>query len=102
MFCVNVWCPFHKIIVGNKCCNECRIYNWGHIMYLTPLIAIMNFWTYNLLILSLIIMLQWEYQYIRYPERFSPISNKNLRCNVCSNNCRFNKNKKKYKATTNK
>ena len=38
MFCVNVWCPFHKIIVRNKCCNECRIYNWGHIMYLTPLI----------------------------------------------------------------
>ena len=94
MFCVNVWCPFHKIIVKNKCCNECRIYNWGHIMYLTPLIFIFNFWSYSLVILGVLILLQWEYQNFRYPERFSPISNKKLRCNTCDNKCRFNKNKK--------
>ena len=27
----------------------------------------------------------------KYPERFSPISNKSLRCNECNNNCRYNK-----------
>ncbi|WP_455540101.1 hypothetical protein [Terrisporobacter sp.] len=91
MFCVNVWCPFHKIIVQNKCCNECRIYNWGHIMYLTPLIFVPNLWTYSLVLVAVIILIQWEYMNIKYPERFSPISNKNLRCSNCENSCRYNK-----------
>ena len=91
MFCVNVWCPFHKLIVKNKCCNECRIYNWGHIMYLTPLIFIPTFWTYSLVLVGIIVFIQWEYMNKKYPERFSPISNKSLRCNECNNNCRYNK-----------
>ena len=93
MFCVNFWCPFHKIIVGNKCCNECRIYNWGHIMYVTPLILINSFWTYSIVFVALVIAIQWEYNNFKYPERFSPISNKKLRCGDCENNCRFNKKK---------
>jgi len=91
MFCVNIWCPFHKFIVKNKCCNECRIYNWGHIMYLTPLIFIPTFWTYSLVLVGIIVFIQWEYMNKKYPERFSPISNKSLRCNECNNNCRYNK-----------
>ena len=94
MFCVNVWCPFHKRIVRNKCCNECRIYNWGHIMYLTPLIFIKSFWSYSLVIMGVILFIQWEYLNYKHPERFSPISNENLRCGVCTNDCRYNKNKK--------
>ena len=100
MFCVNVWCPFHKIIVRNKCCNECRIYNWGHIMYLTPLIFIKSFWTYSLVVVGIFLFIQWEYMNLKHPERFSPISNKTLRCGNCDHDCRYNKNKKdkqKYK-----
>lgn len=97
MFCVNVWCPFHKIIVKNKCCNECRIYNWGHIMYLTPLILIPSLWTYSLVTVGIVIFIQWEYLNLKHPERFSPISNKSLRCSICKNNCRYNKHKQKYK-----
>ena len=97
MFCVNVWCPFHKLIVKNKCCNECRIYNWGHIMYLTPLIFIPSIWTYSLVLVGLIIFIQWEYMNKKYPERFSPISNKTLRCSECSHDCRYNKSKHKIK-----
>ena len=104
MFCVNVWCPFHKLIVKNKCCNECRIYNWGHIMYLTPLIFIPTVWTYSLVLVGIIVFIQWEYMNKKYPERFSPISNKSLRCNECNNDCRYNKlkNNIKYKKSSNK
>lgn len=93
MFCVNVWCPFHKIIVKNKCCNECRIYNWGHLMYLTPLIFIPGWYTYSLVLMGVILFIQWEYMNIKYPERFSPVSNKSLRCSECNNECRYNKSK---------
>ena len=40
MFCVNVWCPFHKLFFKSKCCNECRIYNWDHVMFCTPFLLI--------------------------------------------------------------
>ena len=101
MFCVNVWCPFHKIIVKNKCCNECRIYNWGHIMYLTPLVFIPTFWTYSLVLVGIVVFIQWEYMNYKYPERLSPISNKTLRCNECNNDCRYNKLKSNIKKSSN-
>ena len=97
MFCVNVWCPFHKLIVKNKCCNECRIYNWGHLMYLTPLVFIPGWYTYSLVLVGIIVFLQWEYMNYKHPERFSPISNKTLRCSDCKTDCRYNKSKFKHK-----
>lgn len=93
MFCINMWCPFNKLFFRNRCCNECRIYNWDHIFYATPLILIKSFWTYSIVGLCLFLFLQWEYMIRKYPERFSPISNKKLRCANCNNKCRFNKNK---------
>lgn len=95
MICVNVWCPFHSIILKNKCCNECRIYNWGHFMYLTPFILVPNFWTMSLLSLSVLILIQWEYYNYKHPERFSPVSNQSLRCDQCQHECRYNPTKRK-------
>ncbi|KUO61940.1 MAG: hypothetical protein APF84_04720 [Gracilibacter sp. BRH_c7a] len=86
-FCINIWCPFQAWIVRSKCCNACRIYNWDHIMIFSPLAFIPSFWTWSLIAVSLIIMIQWEYQHYRYPERFSEISNLNLRCRYCKNKC---------------
>jgi hypothetical protein len=34
-FCISVWCPF-LFIIGNKCCNTCRINNWGYLMAFAP------------------------------------------------------------------
>lgn len=93
MFCVNVWCPFHKLFFKSKCCNECRIYNWDHVMFCTPLLLIKSFWSYSLFLLSLFAFIQWEYMIKRHPERFSPLSNKKLQCKGCDYNCRFNKMK---------
>lgn len=93
MFCVNVWCPFHKLFFKSKCCNECRIYNWDHVMFCTPFLLIKSFWTHSLFVLSLFAFLQWEYMIRKHPERFAPISNKKLQCKGCNYNCRFNKMK---------
>ncbi len=93
MICVNIWCPFQKLFMKNKCCNVCRIYNWDHIMYFTPFILIPNFFTYSLIVLSIISLLQWEILLKKYPERFLGISNLNLICSHCKNECRFNKKK---------
>lgn len=91
MFCVNIWCPFHKLFFKSKCCNECRIYNWDHVMFCTPLLLIKSFWAYSLFAISLFAFIQWEHMRRRHPERFSPISNKKLQCRECQYNCRFNK-----------
>ena len=93
MICVNIWCPFQALFMKNRCCNVCRIYNWDHIMYLTPFILMPNFWTYSLVALGLFSLIQWEYQYRKHPERFFGISNMNLNCANCKNECRFNRKK---------
>ncbi len=67
-------------------------------MYVTPFILIPNFWTYSLIALSVISLIQWEYLLKKHPERFSSISNLNLNCYNCQNECRFNK--KKIKQTS--
>jgi len=88
-FCINIWCPFHKFLIRNKCCNTCRIFNWGHFMIYSPLVMVPNFYTLTLFVTSMIILLQWEVNHYLYPERFYEISNENLKCNSCNIDCRF-------------
>ena len=82
-FCINIWCIFRSWIIKNKCCNTCRIYNWGHFMIFSPWIFIPSFWTYSLLTMSLIILIQWEYMHYRHPYRFIELTNLNLQCASC-------------------
>lgn len=82
-FCINVWCPFRAWLIGNKCCNTCRIYNWGHFMIVSPLIFIPSFWSWSLVAMSLIILIQWEWQHFRHPERFTEQTNELLKCSSC-------------------
>ena len=37
LICVLIWCPF-RLIMKNKCCTTCRIFNWDHLMMFSPLI----------------------------------------------------------------
>lgn len=87
-----VWCPFKELILRNKCCNNCRIYNWGHFMMFSPLVFINSVYTQFLFWISVLILIQWEIQNIRHPERFHEISNLNLRCKSCDSACEKNKN----------
>ncbi len=91
-FCVTVWCPFEWII-GNKCCNSCRINNWGYLMAFAPLVFLQSFWTWSLVGLSLLVVIQWEYQFFRHPERFFELCNRNLLCRDCTTICTGRKRK---------
>lgn len=86
-FCISVFCSF-QWLMKNKCCNVCRINNWGYCMAFLPLIFIPAFWTYSILFLSLLNIIQWEYLYFKYPERFYEIYNANLMCKNCKTDCR--------------
>ena len=86
-FCVSVWCVF-KWIIGNKCCNTCRINNWGYLMAFSTLIYVPSFWTYSVLIMSAIVVIQWEYLAAKHPERFFELYNINLQCRNCDGICK--------------
>lgn len=87
-FCVSVWCPFQWII-GNKCCNACRINNWGYLMAFSPLAFIPSFWTVSVVALSVIVVIQWEYLFHKHPERFYELYNANLQCQNCGRGCKL-------------
>lgn len=86
-FCVSAWCVF-QWIVGTKCCNTCRINNWGYFMAFSTLIYLPSFWTYSLLLLSAIVVVQWEYLFYKHPERFYELYNINLQCRNCGKRCK--------------
>jgi len=92
LICMIFWCPFQSFIMKNRCCVNCRIYNWGHFMMYTPMILIKSFFTWSLFFMSLLILIIWELNYLRHPERFWEGSNPALQCKNCQDNiCKIKK-----------
>lgn len=85
-FCVSVACPF-KWLAGGKCCSTCRINNWGYLMAFSPLVFIPSFWTWSIIAVSIIVVIQWEYLYWRHPRRFFETHNAALMCRNCVVEC---------------
>lgn len=83
LICVLIWCPF-RLIMRNKCCTTCRIFNWDHLMMFLPIIALNSFFSWSLVIFSLVVWLVWEICVLIYPERFWENSNMALRCSECT------------------
>lgn len=83
LICVVIWCPFQQFLIKNKCCVNCRIFNWGHFMMFTPMLFIRNFFTWSLFFTSVVVMLRWEITLLRHPERFWEGSNEVLKCANC-------------------
>lgn len=83
LICVLIWCPF-RLIMKNKCCTTCRIFNWDHLMIFSPLIFIGGFYAISLFILSVLAWLIWELCILIYPERFSDMTNISLKCSECT------------------
>ena len=81
--CILLYCPFQSIIMKNKCCVNCRIYDWGHFMMFTPMIFIRNFFSWSLFITSCVVLIHWELKYAKHPERFWSGSNQTLQCTSC-------------------
>ena len=88
--CILFYCPFRSKIMKNKCCVNCRIYDWGHFMMFTPMLFIKNFFSWSLFFTSLVVLVRWEIFYAKYPERFWEGSNKVLQCSNCKDKtCKF-------------
>ena len=83
LICVLIWCPF-RLILKNRCCTTCRIFNWDHLMMFTPMLFIKGFYSYSLLLLAFAVWLVWELCVMIYPERFWEKSNEALRCSECT------------------
>lgn len=83
LICVLIWCPF-RLILRNRCCTTCRIFNWDHLMMFTPMIFIRGFYSRSLLVMSFAVWLIWELCVLIYPERFWEYSNEALRCSECT------------------
>ena len=81
--CILFFCPFQTVIMKNRCCVNCRIYDWGHFMMFTPMLFIKNFFSWSLFFTSLVVLIRWEMVYAKYPERFWSGSNKTLQCANC-------------------
>lgn len=93
-FAVFVWCPFYKIFIQCKCCNECRIYNWDSFFQYSFLIFIQNPYTITLFALGLLSLLEWEIMHRIHPERFYKMSNQCLTCEKCDmESCKQHKKK---------
>lgn len=83
LICVLIWCPF-RLIMKNKCCTTCRIFNWDHLMMFSPLIYIGSFYTISLVVAAALAWLAWELCVLIYPERFCEMTNAALRCSECT------------------
>ena len=83
LICVLIWCPF-RLIMKNKCCTTCRIFNWDHLMMFSPLIFCGGFFAMSLVVMSFLAWLVWELCILIYPERFSEMTNIALRCTHCT------------------
>ena len=81
--CILIFCPFQTCIMKNKCCVNCRIYDWGHFMMFTPMLFIPNFYSWSLFFTSCVVFLRWEVVYASHPERFCSGSNQILQCANC-------------------
>ena len=83
LICVLIWCPF-RLIIGNKCCTTCRIFNWDHLMMFTPMLWVGSFFSISLIVMSVVVFLVWEIWIYLYPERFWENSNMALKCSECT------------------
>ncbi len=81
--CILFFCPFQTFIMKNKCCINCRIYDWGHFMMFTPMLWFGDFYGVSLFVVACVVLLRWEIVYAKYPERFFEKSNKKLKCENC-------------------
>lgn len=88
--CILYYCPFQHLLMKNRCCMTCRIYNWDFFMICTPLLFIPSWLTWSLVAISLLVLIRWEYIYKHHPERFFGATNGKLRCVSCASKlCRY-------------
>ena len=94
MICVVLWCPIQLLLMRNRCCTTCQIFNWDAFMAVTPLVfLVLNLQTawfvWPLLLLSIVVLIRWELAFARHPERFDERTNASLLCANCKDKLCF-------------
>ena len=84
VICVLFWCPFRALLMKNRCCTTCRIFNWDHMMMFSPLLFVPSFFNWSLCGMSIVVLLVWELTFAIHPERFWEGSNAALKCANCT------------------
>lgn len=84
IICILFFCPFQLFFMGSRCCVNCRIFAWGSWMMATPLALIPSLLAWAVVLLSLSLLIRWEYHVFRYPQHFWRGSNCSLRCGSCT------------------
>lgn len=95
LICVLFWCPF-RLLMKNKCCTTCRIFNWDHLMMFSPLIFVGGFFSISLVLTAFLAWCVWELCVLIFPERFCEMTNDALKCykctdKLCTQYCQKNK-----------
>ena len=83
LVCMMIFCPFQRFFMKNRCCVNCRIFDWGHFMMYTPMVFIASFFSWSLFFTACVVLVRWEITYAMHPERFWKGSNATLRCENC-------------------
>ncbi|MEE0845783.1 MAG: hypothetical protein U0L71_06275 [Eggerthellaceae bacterium] len=83
MVCVVLWCPLQVLLMRNRCCTTCQIFNWDAIMVVTPLLFVGGWFGWILIAFAIVILVRWELAAVRHPERFDERTNARLTCAQC-------------------
>lgn len=81
--CILIFCPFQTFGQKDRCCVNCRIYDWGHFFMFTPMLFIGTFYSWSLFLMGTAVIIHWEYVWTNHPERFWHGSNQTLKCINC-------------------
>ena len=103
VICILFYCPFQMWFLKNRCCVNCRIYNWDYAFLFTPLVVIPSVYTTPLVVFSLILLVVWEITLHIHPERFDENINASLSCENCTEKlCQYKIRLKKMMKETKK
>ena len=92
MVCVVLWCPLQLLLMHNRCCTTCQIFNWDAVMVATPLVLMGGWFGWVLVGMAVVILVRWELAAVRHPERFDERTNARLSCVQCTDKlCRLRK-----------
>lgn len=81
--CILIFCPFQTFGQKDRCCINCRIYDWGHFFMFTPMLFVNTFYCRTLFFMGAAVIIRWEILWTNYPERFWYGSNQTLNCRNC-------------------
>lgn len=83
MVAYNLFCPL-RIVMKNKCCNDCRINHWHPIMLVSPFLVVPGVVTWTLCGFAIVFAFVGELNFRMHPERFLEKTNAELRCEKCN------------------